>query len=74
MSGEAGIIMSGVLVTVDSQCSVAISSLGEGECQSSTSDNTTAIIGGVVTVILILTLAVVVIIMTLILKNSFGKK
>ena len=33
MSGGAGIIMTGVLVTVDSECPVAISSLGEGECQ-----------------------------------------
>ena len=33
VSGGAGIIMTGVLVTVDSECPVAISSLGEGECQ-----------------------------------------
>ena len=31
--GGAGIIMTEVLVTVDSECPVAISSLGEGECQ-----------------------------------------
>ena len=33
VSGGAGIIMTGVLVTVDSECPVAISSLGAGECQ-----------------------------------------
>ena len=33
VSGGAGIIMTGVLVTVDSECPVAISSLSEGECQ-----------------------------------------
>ena len=33
VSGGAGIIMTGVLVTVDSECLVAISSLSEGECQ-----------------------------------------
>ena len=72
--GGAGIIMTGVLVTVDSKCPVAISSLGEGECQPPTNDNTAAIIGGVVAVILIIaiTFAVVAIIMTLILKNHCG--
>ena len=86
VSGGAGIIMTGVLVTVDTKCSVAISSLGEGECQPTTTDPTTdsttpttdnaaAIIGGsVVAVILIIaiTFAVVAIIMTLILKNRCG--
>ena len=83
VSGEAGIIMTGVLVTVDSECPVAISSLGEGECQQppttepttkpTTTDNTTAIIGGsVVAVILIIAFSVVAIIMTLILKNCCG--
>ena len=72
--GGAGIIMTGVLVTVDTKCSVAISSLGEGECQPTTTDNTAAIIGGVVAVIFIIaiTFAVVAIIMTLILKNRCG--
>ena len=32
VSGGAGIIVTGVLMTVDSECSVAISSLSEGEC------------------------------------------
>ena len=72
VSGGAGIIMTGVLVTVDSECPVAISSLGEGECTPSTTDNTAAIIGGVVAVILIIAFAVVAIIMTLILKNRCG--
>ena len=72
VSGGAGIIMTGVLVTVDTKCPVAISSLGEGECQPSTNDNTAAIIGGVVAVILIIAFAVVAIIMTLILKNRCG--
>ena len=61
-------------MTLDSECPVAISSLGEGECQQppttepttkpSTTDNTAAIIGGVVAVILIIAFAVVAIIMT----------
>ena len=37
VSGGASIIVTGVLMTVDSECSVAISSLREGECL--TSDN-----------------------------------
>ena len=55
-SSEASIIVTGVLMTVDSECSVAISSLSEGECsptqpptpdripetQTPTMDNTTA--------------------------------
>ena len=32
VSGGASIIVTGVLMTVDSECSVAISSLSEGEC------------------------------------------
>ena len=32
VSGGASIIVTGVLLTVDSECSVAISSLSEGEC------------------------------------------
>ena len=41
VSGGAGIIMTGVLVTVDSECPVAISSLGEGECQQPPTKPTT---------------------------------
>ena len=51
VSGGASIIVTGVLMTVDSECSVAISSLSEGECSPTqppptdtkppTTDNTT---------------------------------
>ena len=37
VSGGASIIVTGVLMTVDSECSVAISSLSEGECLTSDS-------------------------------------
>ena len=71
VSGGATIIVTAVLMTVDAECSVAISSLSEGECvpdtettgtssQSST-DNTTAIIGGVVVaVVFIMALTVLI--------------
>ena len=80
VSGEDGIIMRGVLVTVDFECSVAISSLSEEMCSTTqppvTTTNitpvTAAIIGGTVTV-LIITFAVVAIILTLILKKHKGK-
>ena len=36
VSGGATIIVTGVLMTVDAECSVAISSLGEGECSMTT--------------------------------------
>ena len=38
--GGASIIVTGVLMTVDSECSVAISSLSEGECQPPITDPT----------------------------------
>ena len=44
VSGGASIIVTGVLMTVDSECSVAISSLSEGECtptQPPTTDSPT---------------------------------
>ena len=41
VSGGTSIIVTGVLMTVDSKCSVAISSLSEGECQPPTTDPTT---------------------------------
>ena len=76
VSGGAGIIVTGVLMTVDSKCSVTISSLIEEECtttQPPTTDSTgtAAIIGGVLTVILILSVAltIAIIAVTLILKN-----
>ena len=58
-------------MTVDAECSVAISSLSEGECSmttttgtSSTSntDNTAAIIGGVVVVAVVFIIALTVLI------------
>ena len=72
VSGGASIIVTGVLMTVDAECSVAISSLNEGECSlpitnsTTTTENSntttfptlsTAIIGGVVAIILIISLA-----------------
>ena len=80
VSGGAGITVTGVLMTVDSVCSVAISSL---ECSSSTttsssqssSDNTAAIIGGVVALVIVLIIAITVVILAivaLILKNRHG--
>ena len=76
VSGGATIIVTGVLMTVDAECSVAISSLNEGECSMTTTqppdttassdtsqsstDNTAAIIGGVVAVVLIIALTVLV--------------
>ena len=83
VSDGASIIVTGVLMKVDPECSVAISSLSEGECSSTLTPtthvegnvsppNTVPIIGGVVAVILIITIAVVIIIMTLILKYRCG--
>ena len=62
MSGGATINVTGVLMTVDAECSVAISSLSEGECSSASStDNRAAIIGGaVLAVLFIITVSVVV--------------
>ena len=63
VSGGASIIVTGVLMTVDSECSVAISSLSEGECL--TSDNscsdTGAIIAGVVVIIFIIAITVIIV-------------
>ena len=42
MRGGASIIVIGVLMTVDFKCSVAISSLSEGECEPPTSDHTSS--------------------------------
>ena len=76
MSGGASIIVTGILMTVDYECSVAISSLSEGEC-SPTSDSTTttndvtmsAIVGGVVAVILIISSTVVVLVVLVIISH-----
>ena len=74
VSDGASIIVTGVLIRVDSDCSVAISSLSQGECSTTQppdtglSNSIVAIIGGTVAV-LVITFAVVAIIMTLILKK-----
>ena len=61
VSGGASIIVTGVLMTVDSECSVAISSLSEGECL--TSDNTMIIIAVAVAAIVgIMVIAIIVVI------------
>ena len=76
VDGGPGIIVTGVLLTADPECVVAVSSLNEGECSkedpppSSTSDNTAGIIGGVVA-ILIIAIAVVIIVL-LVLKYRRG--
>ena len=80
MRGGASIIVNGVRLTVDSECSVAISSLSEGECDtttsstsSSSSSNNAAIIAGIVVIVLSIVIAVtVVIIVALVLKNRHG--
>ena len=63
VSGGASIIVTGVLMTVDSECSVAISSLSEGECL--TSDNSCSdagvIIAGVVVIILIIAITIIIV-------------
>ena len=65
VSGGATIIVTGVLMTVDAECLVAISSLSEGECvpdteTTSSTSNTAAIIGGVVVAVLFIIAALVV--------------
>ena len=74
--GGASIIVNGVLMTVDSECSVAISSLSERECDttsstsSSSSSDNVAIIGGTVAVVIVLIVAIAfVIVVALVLKN-----
>ena len=64
VSGGVSIIVTGVLMPVDSECTVAILSLSEGECtptQQPTTD-ATIIIGGVVSLILGIALTVVTVI------------
>ena len=76
VSGGATIIVTGVLMTVDAECSVAISSLSEGECSmtttqppetatTSSTSNTAAIIGGAVAVVFIIALTVVIVALVL---------
>ena len=64
VSDGASIIVTGVLMTVDSECSVAISSLTEKECATDTASGITrpaAIIGGVLAVILSTTIIIAII-------------
>ena len=63
--GAPGVIVTGVLMTVDPHCSVAISFLSEPECSPATQpplpteapDNTPSIVAGVVVVIVIIVIA-----------------
>ena len=84
--GEASLIMTGVLMTVDSHCSVSISSLSQPQCPPSSTDMpaverssdeepaqvSDAIIGGVVAVVIVLIITVAVIII-LVLRNRRGE-
>ena len=77
VSGGASIIVTGVLMTVDTECSVAITSLSEGECPSdqSSSDSTLVVVGGVVAVVIVLIIAItviVIVIVVLVMKNHRG--
>ena len=81
VNGGATIIVTGVLMTVDAECSVAISSLSEGECSMNTTqppdttassdtsqsstDNTAAIIGGVVVAVVLIIALTVLIVLVL---------
>ena len=76
LSSMVSIIVTGVLMTVDSECSVAVSSLSEAQCQppminysTTTTDSTAAIIGGSVVAVIALTITAAVII-TFIQKNG----
>ena len=75
VSGGASIIVNGVLMTVDSECSVAISSLSEGECSPTTTDtaskstNLAAIIGGVTVAVILIVSVAITITVTLIVKK-----
>ena len=73
VSGGATIIVTAVLMTVDAKCSVAISSLSEGECipetaTTSSTSNTAAIIGGVVVAVVFI-IALTVLIVALVLRS-----
>jgi hypothetical protein len=76
----ANLIMTGVLMTVDSHCSVAISSLSQPQCPPSSTDMpaverssdeepaqvSDAIIGGVVAVVIVLIIAITIAVITII--------
>ena len=63
--GGASIIVSGALMTVDSECSVAISSLGEGVCSTAPTTSTDsgqhlliAVSGGLAALVIVLIIAI----------------
>ena len=79
--GGASIIVTGILMRVDPQCSVAISSLSEGEClnvppitdpTSTSSMATTILVAGVFVVLIVAISVTIVIIVALVLKNRCG--
>ena len=85
--GGASVIVTGVLMTVDPDCSVAISSLSEGECSPTTTTtndlptvaedlgdkNIIPIIAGAVTAVVVVVLIIAVTIF-LLLKNRRGEQ
>ena len=81
--GGADIVVTGLLIKVDSQCLVEISSFSEGEC-SATTDSTTnsagnsithgGIIGGAVAVILIVALSITFAIVIVVKCHGNGEK
>lgn len=80
VSGGSGVVVTGVRMTLDSECAVAISSLDERECQSPANDPSTsssdnaAIIGGIVAAIvavLIISITAVIVVL-LILRHRRG--
>ena len=68
------LIVTGILMKVDSECAVAISSLSDGECiqistdsspsSTSSSQTSSAIIGGVVATVIVITVGVVIVIVS----------
>ena len=84
VSGRPSITVTGILMSVDPDCSVAISSLSEGECSSTTgptssgpqssSGSTAAIIGVVVVVIFILLIGTIIVIAIITFKLKSIKK
>ena len=81
VSSRPSISVTGILMTVDPECPVAISSLSEGEstppitssCPQSSSGGTAAIIGGFVAIIFILIIAIIIVIAIITFKlKSYG--
>ena len=82
VSDGSSIVMAGVLMTVNSECSVAIPSLTEGGCSPATVSTmttnggtvtSTAIIGGVVAAILIIAIIIAVVIAVVLIIKNHGK-